>query len=307
MIILNGKPLRPLLAAQTEGEDLNRLAYPMLVSPKLDGIRVLLTPSGPRTRSLKKVPNKYINSILSDPRLWWLDGEIVVGDPKAPNVFNTTTSGVMSKGGTPDFTYIVFDHFQGSNLPFHTRLEHARTAVEDYKSLADSNNNLCRVEFLEHIVVKDSIELDHWGERFVIEGYEGLMARNPYGPYKFGRSTFKEQTLLKFKNYLDEEADIVGFEPLLRNNNPAEFDALGLQVRSSHKANKIPDSLLGKLIVENAKWGIFKVGSGFDVPTRIEIWENQHKYIGKRITYKYQFHGTLEKPRQAIFKGFRKD
>ena len=51
------------------------------------------------------------------------------------------------------------------------------------------------------------------------DGYEGLMLRAPDGPYKFGRSTVKENTLLKVKNFLDDEAEVIGFKEQTTNTN----------------------------------------------------------------------------------------
>ena len=56
--------MKPMLAV--EAEDFEALTYPLLASYKLDGIRCLITVDGPRTRSLKPVPNKYIAGKLAD-------------------------------------------------------------------------------------------------------------------------------------------------------------------------------------------------------------------------------------------------
>ena len=42
-------------------------------------------------------------------------------------------------------------------------------------------------------------------------GYEGLMLRDPNGIYKFGRSSVKENILLKVKEFMDDEAEIIAF------------------------------------------------------------------------------------------------
>lgn len=301
---MNMKTLKPMLAAPTHDEDPSKITFPKMISPKLDGIRVLCTPEGLRTRSLKKVPNKFINSILQDPLLHYLDGEVVVGDPTAPDVFNKSTSGVMSEHGNPDFTYLVFDSYKYPTQPFKDRF---RGAAEQIKHYIEKAPNNIRVKIVEHEIIKDLEDMSLTEAHHINLGYEGSMLRDPLGLYKYGRSTFKEQGLLKLKRFVDDEATVVGFEPLLRNNNPAEFDALGYQKRSSHKANKIPDALLGKLLCQHQKWGSFAIGSGFNVEQRIEIWENKDKYLNKLVTFKFQLHGSLNAPRIPIFKGFRED
>jgi len=49
--------------------------------------------------------------------------------------------------------------------------------------------------------IKDLEEFKACEEKFLKEGYEGIMARSPHAPYKVGRSTLKEQGLLKIKRF----------------------------------------------------------------------------------------------------------
>lgn len=295
---------RPLLSAKVE--DVSQLRFPLIASPKLDGIRLFLHPTlGPVTRSLKPVRNKYVKMILSDPELWGLDGEVVVGEPTAPDVFNTTTSGVMSEDGNPDFRFLTFDYLgkelQMQNTPFKIRLDEMKKQVAMYNGAVPES----RIWEVYHTEIRGTVELDWREGRWIDEGYEGMMLRDPNGRYKFNRSTFKEHILMKLKRFADDEAVVVGFEQLLRNKNEPVKNELGFTERSDHQANKVPDNLLGKLVVYHQKWGEFRIGSGFDVALREEIWNNKEKYKGRLVTFKYQSHGVIDKPRIPIFKGFR--
>ena len=51
-------------------------------------------------------------------------------------------------------------------------------------------------------------EAKEWHEKFLNEGYEGSIYRNPDGIYKGTRSW----DLMKFKDFHDAEATIVGYE-----------------------------------------------------------------------------------------------
>lgn len=144
-------------------------------------------------------------------------------------------------------------------------------------------------------------------DKYINLGFEGICARDPEGVYKNGRATLKRQELLKWKRLEDIEATIIGFEPLLVNENPQELDAFGLTKRSSCKDNRLAVPLLGKLLVSSEQFGKFAVGSGFDHTMRTDIWRNKPKFLNKVVTVKYQAHGTKDKPRQPIFKGFRYD
>jgi DNA ligase-1 len=131
------------------------------------------------------------------------------------------------------------------------------------------------------------------------------MTRYIHGIYKHGRATSVSQELLKVKRFLDDEAIIEGFEELYRNENEATENAYGRTVRSSHQAGKVPADTLGALRVRNSAGQSFSVGTGFDFATREEIWKNQAKYLGQRITYKYVKVGGYDVPRFPVFKGFR--
>ena len=292
------KLFRPTLAASVDDDSqLQKLSYPLIGSPKIDGIRVVVHPTiGPCTRSLKPVANDYIRKELFKPSFSGFDGEIVVGPNSGPDVFADTTGAVRSQNGRPNFTYWVFDDCTDPEVPYAER--HGNL----YSLLGSGTYN---VQFLEYEWLKNPDEVLQYERECLARGYEGIMLRHPNSRYKYGRSTFKEQILLKVKRFKDDEATITGFEALERNNNAAERNALGLTERSSHKAGRVEDSLLGNLIVNHPQFGQFSIGSGFDVALRQEIWRNQSKYLGSIVTFKYQPIGTVDKPSFPIFLRFR--
>src|SRR6187399_613175 len=86
--------LKPQLLPR-ETPSLVDLPYPLLGSPKIDGIRCLFTREGPILRSGKPIPNEHIRSVLEDhcEALHGLDGEIIAGeDPSVDGLFGKTTS-----------------------------------------------------------------------------------------------------------------------------------------------------------------------------------------------------------------------
>ena len=304
---MNLQYFRPNLAADSTDYDWSKLHFPAYVSPKIDGIRCVTHPElGPSSRSLKPIPNRFIKDILGKPELKWLDGEIVVGNPAAPDVFNRSQSGVMSRDGIPDFTYLVFDNFEAGDMcGFGIRLQDAQNVVERVSVQA--------VKMLPHKFVDSLDELWAYEEEQVALGYEGIMIRHRGVKYKCGRSTLREQGLIKVKRFLDDEAQIIGWEPLLRNMNDPVVDALGLQKRGYSKEGKIADpTMAGKvnMLGLTGKWrGVeFDVGSGLDDGQRRDIAANfDAKYKNQMGSYKYQPHGSLEAPRSPIWKGLRHD
>ncbi|CAK0745636.1 DNA ligase, phage-associated [Gammaproteobacteria bacterium] len=282
--------MKPLLAAKVSTDDLQHLDYPVLVSPKLDGIRCLIVGGMAVTRSLKPIPNDYIRNTLSTPDLNGLDGEILVRGKS----FSDISSGVMSKSGEPDFEYWVFDDHSVPTLPFRQRLVVVRERICHPFVLAVS-----------HEIVSSGAELLIVEDRFVSDGYEGIMIRSPDGIYKYGRSTKAEGILLKLKRLEDSEAMVVGFVEQLDNHNDAVKNALGYTERSSHKANKTESGTLGAIVVNHHEFGSLEIGTGFDSATRKLILSNKEQHIGKQVKFRYQPSGMKDKPRFPVFVGFR--
>lgn len=300
--------IRPNLAAKFNNEqdpsvELAKLSYPLLASPKIDGIRWMKPYNEPvMSRSWKPLPNKRLQEFMNNA-FSFLDGEVIVGDdPTAPKLFNESQSTIMTAEDQRPFSIWVFDDWSELGAPFKHRTEAAEHTVQELR-----RQGCMRVNYVEHKVVKNVDEVLEYEQAAIEAGYEGAMLRNPSSPYKFGRSTLKEQGLIKLKRFADDEAEIIGFEPLERNTNPQVRDSFGLAKRSSHREGKVADNLLGRLLVRHQRYGDFAIGSGFDVDTRIKIWQDQEAYKGRRVTFKYQSHGTLDKPRMPIYKGLRED
>jgi DNA ligase 1 len=148
--------------------------------------------------------------------------------------------------------------------------------------------------------------LDAFEAKQLERGLEGVILRAPNGPYKFGRSSTNEGTLLKLKRFEDSEATIIGVEELLSNQNDAMTNALGHTERSSHKANMKPMGTMGALNVRDLKTKVeFSIGTGFDADTREKFWRHRKDAIGKLVKYKYFAGGSKDKPRFPVYLGMR--
>lgn len=305
--------LQPMLAAKIESEaDLERLQFPLFLSPKIDGIRLRISEDlGAVSRTHKPIPNKHIQSVVKEfmPYLSGMDGEVTVGDPTAAKIFNDTQSAVMSESGSPPFLYHVFDHWYAGGR-FDVRQIQLREQLFEASARFDYMQDgmyTQKLFLVTQTLVHSVSEVLHFEEQYLTQGYEGIILRSPTALYKSGRSTFKEHGLLKFKRVEDAEATIIGFEPLQRNTNALTRDVFGYAKRSSHKAGKVADNLLGKLLVEHPEFGEFAIGSGFDVATREEVWQAQERYLGRSVSFTFSRVGMKDKPRWPIFKGFRND
>lgn len=276
--------------------NLESLPYPLLSSTKLDGIRCIVKDGVAYSRTLKPIRNRYIQSILGRPAYNGLDGELIVGDPTANDCMRVTNSGVMSVEGEPDFRYYIFDIWDRS-VPYNKVLMQILTMQLDY------------VIPLVQRICKRPETVNTREEDALTAGYEGLILRRLDGFYKYGRSTIKEGYLFKLKRYCQEEAIIIGYEPLQHNDNDAEINALGYTQRSSAKDGKVDLPLLGNLIVkgtfQNQPDVVFSIGTGFTLFERETLWAKRDWLIGEVVTYKFFPTGSKDKPRHPVFKSFR--
>ena len=280
---------KPMLADNAE---LAKVRYPVLVSPKVDGVRATFMNGHLVTRSLKPLANPAVNVVFKSDIPF--DGELVVGDAFSKTVFRDTMKVVSSH--TADITGLRLCVFDIVNLgAFRDRFKMACLEA-DYK----------RIVPIPHSLIENEHDLLECEEFMLRMGYEGLMLRDPIGLYKNGRSTVSEGGLLKLKRKLTSEARVIGYEEQMHNANEAKIDKLGNIERSSHQENKIPMGVLGALIVSDLKTGVqFNVGTGFTAEDRAGIWKQRESLMGKVISYEYLPIGVKDKPRHPVFLGWR--
>lgn len=288
--------MKPMLAAKA---DVDKLRWPAFLSPKLDGVRALVVDGVVVGRSLKPIPNKHVQGIFGSPIFEGFDGELIVGSPTAPDVFNTTTSAVMSIEGFPDVTFHVFDLVNMGAATYRERYNALRKRIQDTRQPVQLVNQIRCASY--HALVRHE-------KRLLEEGYEGVMLRHPLAPYKYGRSTVNEGALLKVKQFADSEAKIVGMACLMRNTNAAKTNELGYTERSSHKQGLVETDMMGALSVVDVHTGVaFEIGTGFTEQQRYKFWRDRDALVGRIVKYRHQPSGQKDKPRFPSFLGFRSD
>jgi len=248
---------------------------------------------------MKPIPNDYTGAIFGGPRFHGLDGELVVGNPWDKNLMQQTTSGVMSIDGEPDVKWFIFDKWDEPG-PYRERAQVAR--------LAATVNAQAGIPMLwvPHRRIDNLNELKAFEEDSVNLGYEGIMLRDPNGPYKQNRSTLKEGYLLKVKRFSDGEAVVLDTIEQMHNDNEATTDERGFTKRSSHQENKTAAGILGALRVRDLVTGVeFDCGTGFTAEQRRNLWEGRKYLIGKIVKYKHFTVGVKDKPRFPTFVAFR--
>lgn len=302
---LGAPDLKVMLAATIDSLTQLSGRYPLLGSPKLDGVRAVVVDGKLYSRNMKPIPNKFVQSALPLRAMNGWDGELIVGKAGAANAFNTTQSGVMSVDGEPDFTFYVFDY-----VPRHGDMQfmHRFMGLKDNVKLLGHK----RVKLVPQTTLADEFAVHQYEKLMLERGYEGVMLRTKHGIYKKGRSTMKEGHLMKLKQFLDSEAIVLGMVEQMENTNEAKRDELGRSKRSSHKSGKRPKGTLGAIQVRDVVTGVeFEIGTGFDDISRSKLWaareDSRTTIIGKTVKYKYQPAGVKEKPRFPVYIGLRLD
>lgn len=284
--------MKPMLAAAA---NLSSLAYPLYASPKLDGIRGVIVDGQLKSRSLKSIPNPNVSARFSLTRYNGLDGELILGSPTAKDVYRVTNGACARETGNPDVKFYVFDNFGRPKITFDNRL----AMLEDFRG--DKH-----IVVMDQKMIEDEKELLEYEAQCLEQGYEGLILRHPLGEYKFGRSTAKEQGMLKLKRFTDSEAEIIAVYEEMENTNVKVQNELGRGARSSHAAGLVPKGRAGGLDVKDIHTGVsFSIGTGLVDDDRDYFWRFRNKVVGKLIKYKYFPVGVKDKPRHPVYLGGR--
>lgn len=289
-------------------EDLNILRFPLIAFPKIDGFRCILTPEGGLTSTMSAFPNRAFQEQskgLTD--VYDLDGEVTVGKNRGKGVLNRTSSGLTSKDGDPDWHLWVFDFLSNLEGEFINRYGLAGEVV--------SAMGHPRVHLLKGKLIPSLEQLEKYIKRCLTKGYEGVITRSLDGRYKQGKSTLREQGLLKIKPFTDFEVLITGYFEEMENTNEAKRSATGKLKRSSAKEGKKAKGTLGGFegLLLDARGKVkaprtkVRVGGGFTKKQRSDFWAIKDELVAAGAVMKCskQLMGEKNKPRHPNFLSLR--
>lgn len=255
---------------------------PVYIQPKLDGVRCLFTQNGAYSRNEKQFMNvRHIEMALKpffdqQPNVI-LDGELY--NHKLKNDFEKIISLVRKQKPTADdrldaqhlVQFHVYDYFNG-------------VKYDSYKArmqqLACSDIYDAQIKYVPAKLVDSYNYARELHTEFLDQGYEGSIIRLD-GLYKHGRS----YDLMKFKDFSDTEATIIGYE-------------LGKGKR---------EGTIGKFLMvddEGIKFGC-PPGKGYNYKDLANILININDYIGKRATFTYFQRTKAGSYRHPLFKTLR--
>jgi len=262
----------------------DKAEYPAFIQPKLDGVRCLFSTKGAFSRTGNQFMNvmhiekalepffaKYPNAVV--------DGELYNHGLK--DDFEKIISLVRKKKPT------VQDIVEASQL---TQYHVYDIASMEYATYTDRNlfilaepcfkNKYC-IQITPTRLATDFDHAQQWHEKNLKEGYEGSIYRTPSGKYKGNRSW----DLMKFKDFHDAEATIIGYE--------------------EGKGKR--EGTLGKFIMRDYEGNEFGCppGKGYDYEGMKDLLENIHDYIGQWATFTYFQRTQAGSYRHPLFKCLR--
>lgn len=289
---------RPMRAhKESVHQQAERLRFPLLVSPKYDGIQALvLREVALVSRRLRSIPNHHCRKLFEHPALIGCAGELIAGPPTAPDALTRTASAVMAADTVDDVSFYLFDYFLEPNSPYTQRAVYLA-----------SLNLPKHVTVVEQTLVKNQWEAAAMADIFIQQGYEGMMLRSPMGIYKNGRSTLKEQYLLKWKLFEEREARILEVEEMMHNDNEATKDARGYTKRSKKQEGMRPAGMLGRMHLEDiVTKERFWAGGGplLTLKNRIALWKVRQR-LPDLIVNVRTYPKIKDKPRSPRVYAFR--
>ena len=272
---------KPMLAHKFDDSRVD-WSQPVYIQPKLDGVRCLFTKDGAYSRTGKKFMNLAhielaLLSFFKDNPDIVLDGELY--NHKLKNDFEKIISLVRKQKPTAD------DRLNAQHLvQFHMYDYFDSVKYDSYKTrmqqLVSSNLYDAQVKYVPTKLVDTYSYARLLHEEFLEDGYEGSIIRLN-GLYKHGRS----YDLMKFKDFSDAEATIVGYE-------------LGKGKRTG---------TLGKFLMmddEGVQFGC-PPGKGYSYKDLANMLLNINDYVGQRATFTYFQRTNAGSYRHPLFKCIR--
>jgi len=274
--------IKPMLAHMYNPD---KAKWPAYIQPKLDGVRCVITKDGAYSRTGKEFKNiEHIKAHLEEnffnkfPDVI-LDGELYNHDLK--NDFEKIISLVRKTKPTYEHRLearklvqfhcydIITADWDKMTYEFRKGFLHWELPQTDYVHLIST----------AYILNDRDAGLHHRAN--LKGGYEGSIYRSIDGYYKGTRSW----DLMKFKDFSDAEATIVGYE-------------LGKGKR---------EGTLGKFVMQDDKGIQFGCppGKGYNYTDMACMLNEIHKYMGQRATFTYFGRTKANSYRHPLFKALR--
>lgn len=308
--------MKPLLADDW-CED--RIQFPLIGQPKIDGVRGLNMLGTFTGRSLKTFGNRYATKRFSHSSLIGFDGELAAEHYGNPELCRLTTSALGTHAGEPYLIWWLFDYVtvDTKRLPYIVRLQMLERRIAELQS--EAPHLFPHLRRIPWQWINNLNELEAYDTANLNDGCEGTILRDPNAAHKEGRSG-KKPILWRIKRFVDFEFRVHTIIEGDENQNEAQINELGNQFRSSHQENMVPNGMVGAMEgvvigeVRDPTSGevLFRDGDAVRVGAgrlshaqRKHFFENQADFKSRIHKGKFFPKGIKDKPRFPTWQTFR--
>jgi len=236
------------------------------ISPKLDGVRAIITKDGAFSRNGKRFSSfphilRELKPLFDKCPNFIFDGEVYTH--KLNDNFDKIISLARKTKPTPqdlieseaNLQYWIFDcpSIKGT---YHERYTHLKKLIlENYR-----DNKWIRLCI--HTLIKTDDEIEPALQEWLVHGFEGLMLNTYDGLYECKRSA----NLLKYKLFIDEDFEIVDIVEGIGNRS----------------------GMFGKAVLKDKNGKKFKANARGNENYYIKLLKEKNDFIGKIATVRYQ-------------------
>ena len=252
----------PMLATSFDKRK-HSVDYPMDVQPKLDGVRCMAYWEGDSVRLMSRNGKswnfcEHIQRELEEvlPKGSVLDGELYIHGATFQEITKLVKK---SRKESENVEYHVYDVPRWENMPEDATWEQRFDILSE--ELWELLKNCKSVVTVTSYEAKNEEDVYKLQSDFLEEGYEGAIVRALDGEYRFG---YRSRSLLKVKNFMDEEYEIVNF---------------------TTGVGKFEGCIVWICVTENGEE--FKVVPQGSMEERKELYDNAKKHIGRMLKVKF--------------------
>ena len=120
--------------------------------------------------------------------------------------------------------YWIYDciHLDNLDMPAKDRIKWLESFLNnlEFNPNDEFEENEVKVRIVPHVIVSGWNNMKELHDKYVLEGFEGLVIRDPNKPYKPNGRT---NDMIKIKQYMDETFKVVGYELGLRGSEDMCF------------------------------------------------------------------------------------
>ena len=208
------EPVRPMLAKKYDINSTSKkkkdINFPCYCQPKLDGLRcmafiqegnvILMSRVGKFFINLKHIKKSLEKFLLNNSSII-IDGELysnIIPFEEITGICRSEKKVDTSK--EHHINYHVYDIYDKQNKEMTYDIR--------FKILKDNLSKIDYVQIILNEIIKNKNEIKKFHDKYVSEGYEGIMLRNIKSIYTLKN---RSSDLQKYKEFLDDEYKIIGF------------------------------------------------------------------------------------------------